>query len=148
LTFATERFDLVISEDVFEHVRDYRQGFHEVWRVLRFGGAHVFTVPYRAEAPTIDRFARVNGRLVPVMPVEIHYDGLRNGIPAVTTFGYDLVDTLREIGFDTAMCPARADEIKDCRTYMSLSFVSVKRTPGGAGSAGAAAARPREASRR
>ena len=44
LTFSAERFNLIISQDVFEHVCDPWKGFAEIHRVLKNGGYHVFTV--------------------------------------------------------------------------------------------------------
>jgi len=46
LTFQNESFDLVITEDIFEHVRDYKKGFKEISRVLKNGGYHIFTIPF------------------------------------------------------------------------------------------------------
>ena len=45
LTFADEQFDLIVTQEVFEHVFDYRRGFREVMRTVKPGGAHVFTTP-------------------------------------------------------------------------------------------------------
>ena len=45
LTFGDAQFDLVITQEVFEHVFDYRKAFREVMRTVRAGGAHVFTTP-------------------------------------------------------------------------------------------------------
>ena len=45
LTFADGRFELVMTQEVFEHVFDYRRAFREVMRTVRPGGAHVFTTP-------------------------------------------------------------------------------------------------------
>lgn len=44
-TFPDESFDLVISQDVFEHILDPAAAFREVARTLRPGGAHIFTTP-------------------------------------------------------------------------------------------------------
>ena len=38
LTFPDDRFDVVITQDVFEHVFDYRMAFREVMRTVRPGG--------------------------------------------------------------------------------------------------------------
>jgi hypothetical protein len=45
-TFPHESFDLVIVQDVFEHVLQPARAFAEGARTLRPGGAHVYTVPY------------------------------------------------------------------------------------------------------
>jgi FkbM family methyltransferase len=45
ITYADASFDLVISEDVMQHVADPVAGFAETARVLRPGGSHIFTIP-------------------------------------------------------------------------------------------------------
>ena len=44
-TFGDDRFDLVITQDVMEHVLDPQAAFREIARTLKPGGAHVFTTP-------------------------------------------------------------------------------------------------------
>ena len=44
MTFQNESFDLFITQDVFEHVMEPNKAFKEIERVLKPGGAHVFTV--------------------------------------------------------------------------------------------------------
>ena len=51
LSFPDASLDLVITSDVFEHVRKPHVAFAELHRVLRPGGAHVFTVPLRHPMP-------------------------------------------------------------------------------------------------
>ena len=104
LTFADESFDLVISSDIFEHVRGPLQAFAEIFRVLRVGGFHVFTVPLAWPLPGITK-ARVDysgpdDRFLE--PPEYH------GCPTdpagslvYTDFGMDLPEQLRELGFET-----------------------------------------------
>jgi SAM-dependent methyltransferase len=55
LTFPDESFDLVISQDVFEHVLRPELAFAEIARTLKPGGAHVFTVPYFRGKKTLIR---------------------------------------------------------------------------------------------
>ena len=45
LTFADESFDLFVTQDVMEHVFKPDLAFREIRRVLKPGGAHIFTVP-------------------------------------------------------------------------------------------------------
>jgi Methyltransferase domain len=44
-TFENEVFDLVISQDVMEHIYDPAKAFSEIARTLKPGGAHIFSVP-------------------------------------------------------------------------------------------------------
>ena len=52
LTLADSSVDIFVTQDVFEHVLEPERGFAEVARVLRPGGAHVFTVPVYQRAST------------------------------------------------------------------------------------------------
>jgi SAM-dependent methyltransferase len=52
LTFESETFDLVVTQDVFEHVLRPEVAFSEIARVLQPDGAHVFTVPFNDTLPT------------------------------------------------------------------------------------------------
>ncbi len=94
LTFPTGSLDVVVTSEVFEHIDDPWAAFAEVRRVLRVGGAHVFTVP-TIDGPTVDRAG---------LPAVIHLDELRpEGIMVSTDFGLDLVERLHEFGFETAV---------------------------------------------
>jgi SAM-dependent methyltransferase len=44
-TFADETFDLIITQDVFEHLFEPDVAHREIWRTLKPGGAHCFTTP-------------------------------------------------------------------------------------------------------
>ena len=75
LTFADASFDLVITQDVFEHVMNPARAFAEIARVLRPGGAHVFTVPwYRGEATRVRAHLDRAGALVHDLPAQYHCD--------------------------------------------------------------------------
>lgn len=45
LTYADETFDLVITQDVMEHVSAPEVAFKSIMRIIKRGGAHVFTTP-------------------------------------------------------------------------------------------------------
>lgn len=48
--FEAERFDLVICNQVFEHLKNVFHPLDEIYRVLRVGGMLIFSVPNLASA--------------------------------------------------------------------------------------------------
>jgi SAM-dependent methyltransferase len=118
-----DEFDLVITEDMFEHVRDYKKGFQEIFRVLKPGGCHVFTIPFLFDRPTLIRVDTDGTRDVAILPPEYH--GEKNGkkILAYRTFGLDLLDFLKEIGFETVVDFSKYADQKN-GIFDSYAFVS------------------------
>ena len=97
LTFADQSFDLIVSGDVLEHVPDARAAFRESFRVLRPGGAHVFTVPN--EPKTICRAVIEDGRVTHLAEPEYHADPLDpNGILAFWHYGPDMQQQFGDSG--------------------------------------------------
>lgn len=73
LTFSDASFDLFITQDVFEHVIDPANAFREIARVLKPGGAHVFTMPWYPDLKENRVRARMeNGQLVHVEEAVYH----------------------------------------------------------------------------
>ena len=106
LTFADACVDLLITSDVFEHVRDPWEGFGEVFRVLRPGGHHVFTVPFTWPLPgmTISRIDTSGPDDVLLMPAAYHKSPVGpEGSLVYTDFGLDAPERLRELGFRTVV---------------------------------------------
>ena len=105
LTYADASFDLVTSTEVFEHVPDDRRAFLEVHRVLRPGGALVFTVPLMEVAATLERARLEAGAIVHLTEPEYHGDRLRGHgrVLAFRTYGLDILDRLRAAGFEARL---------------------------------------------
>jgi SAM-dependent methyltransferase len=126
LSFEPESFDLVITSDIFEHVRHPYRAFAEVHRVLRAGGMHIFTVPcyWPMRASTIAR-VDVSGA-EDVLLMEPAYHG-RNGEHLVyNDFGLDMLDRLEATGFVTDVTLfASASET----TSRQATFCSVRPLP-------------------
>ena len=105
LTFADDSFDLVISQDVFEHISDPAKGFSEVARVLRPGGAHIFTVPQDLRlAESITRARLHDGKIDHILPPEFHGDPIRpEGALVFTDFGADIAAMVAEAGMELSI---------------------------------------------
>lgn len=115
IPFDDNALDVIISEDVFEHISDYKKAFSEILRVLKPGGIHVFTIPLHEGRKTVSRIGN---------PKKIyHGDPLRDsGALVMTDFGDDIVDYLNDIGYETSVAMKHKffseDEITDCdNTY-------------------------------
>ena len=48
LSFDSESIDLYISNDVLEHVFDYKSALSEAYRILRDGGVFLFHIPFHS----------------------------------------------------------------------------------------------------
>ena len=122
LTFPDQSFDVVITEDVLEHVKYHERAFTEVHRVLSDGGIHIFTVPFVFDLPTIVRVEAETDRFL--LPPEYHGDSLRGKILAYRTFGIDMYEVLENIGFHTSVAFSR---LKDLRFGIVDSYVFISR---------------------
>jgi SAM-dependent methyltransferase len=107
LSFDDRSFDIVITQDVFEHIENPRSAFKEVERVLKPGGSHVFTIPYYPGQLTEARVRIVNGAPVSAHELEYHGNPIDNaGSLVFTRFGSDLKDIVfRESGMRTSIHP-------------------------------------------
>ena len=108
LSFDDDALELVITQDVFEHVPDYPAAFAECARVLEPGGRLVFTVPCFAHLDETDVIAEIDaaGEVVHHGPPEIHGNPVGDGSVCFQHFGWDLLDALRSAGFADAVAHA------------------------------------------
>ncbi len=96
-TFADGSFNLVVTQDVFEHVLDPARGFREVARTLRAGGAHVFTVPWYHWKETLVRAVRESGALRHLVEPDYHRNPIDpRGSLVVTEWGRDLCEFIEK----------------------------------------------------
>jgi SAM-dependent methyltransferase len=104
LTYADASFDLVTSTEVFEHVADDRRGFAELRRVLRPGGAFIFTVPIEDAERTVERAVQRDGAIEHLLPPAYHDDRIRGRgqVLVFRDYGRDICARLREAGFRDA----------------------------------------------
>jgi SAM-dependent methyltransferase len=122
-TFPSDHFDLIITSDVFEHVRKPELAFREVYRILHAGGAHVFSIPVLSpmSATTVERVDTSGTDDVLILEAVYH-----NTHIVYNDFGHDLVGRLDEIGFHTDVV---AFESTSANAARLLTFRSVKPRP-------------------
>jgi SAM-dependent methyltransferase len=107
LSFKDNSFDHLLSGDVFEHIPDPYLAHREVFRVLKPGGSHVFTVPFSQMGYADEKRATIdsNGKIVHHSEPLYHYDPVRSdqGVLVYTIFAVEMLVRLKEIGFNTQM---------------------------------------------
>ena len=94
-TFSEESFDLVITQDVMEHVYDPKKAFKEIARTLKKGGSHIFTVPLVNKFEKSERWAEKgeNGEPIFLKMPEYHGNPVDpKGSPVTMHWGFDIVD--------------------------------------------------------
>jgi SAM-dependent methyltransferase len=85
LTFPDAAFDLFVTQDVLEHVFRPDRVVREVMRVLKPGGAHVFTTPkHRALRKTSCRARMDGGQIQYLLQPEYHGNPIGDGRSLVT----------------------------------------------------------------
>lgn len=93
-TFDDATFDLVVTQDVLEHVFDIDAAFREISRTLRPGGAHIFTTPLVRKAKATEPRAQrgVDGTIRYLAEPEYHGNPVdpEGGSLVTWHFGFDL----------------------------------------------------------
>jgi hypothetical protein len=104
LSFKDASFHVVMTNEVLEHVPSIDAALSEMARVLKPGGWHIGTCPFRVT----DRASQVrtkleNGQLVHLMEPEWHGDPMGTGGSLVFEVpGWDILDRAKAAGFSCA----------------------------------------------
>ena len=104
LSFKDSSVDLIISNDVFEHVPSPARAFSECVRVLRPGGVMLATIPFHSNTDISVTRATLNGdALTNLLPPVYHGNPVStDGSIVFTDFGWDILDDIRKAGFSDA----------------------------------------------
>ncbi len=104
-TFADESFDLVITQDVMEHIFHPDRAYREIWRTLKPGGLYLHTTPIYKDRVTSERRASIGGDGKVVHLAEPEYHG--NPVDpkgSLVTFHYGVRSRRPYSGVDILRC--------------------------------------------
>lgn len=106
LSYPDESFDLIVSNDVLEHIPDPARALHECFRVLKPGGSVLATFPFHVTNETTVSRARLVGRTIEhLLPPQYHGNPLSSqGSLVFRDFGWDMLEVMRVVGFAPAAC--------------------------------------------
>jgi SAM-dependent methyltransferase len=95
-TFPDETFDIVITQDVFEHLFDPEAAIREIARTLKPGGACLMTVPLVNKERPAERRASLEGGEVVHHAPPVHHGNPIDPEGALVTidWGYDIAEAL------------------------------------------------------
>jgi len=98
-TFDNESFDLVITQDVFEHLLRPDLAICEIARTLRPGGAHICTVPMvMREQPSRRRARLSEGKIINELPPDYHGNPMSaDGSLVTIDWGFDIANYLSRL---------------------------------------------------
>ncbi|MFM0689222.1 class I SAM-dependent methyltransferase [Paraburkholderia strydomiana] len=97
MTFADNTFDIFITEDVLEHVFHPDKAIAEIMRVLRPGGAHVFTAPKQKWITHTRQCAKlVDNEIEHILEPQYHIAANGGGSLVTWEYGYDFELLLSE----------------------------------------------------
>jgi len=102
LSFPSCSLDVIVHNDVLEHVFNYRKALEELHRVLRKGGSLIFTCPFFFMLNRELQKARIltDGSIEFLMEPEYHGDPINpQGALTFYHYGWGLLDDLIQCGF-------------------------------------------------
>ena len=104
MSFGDASLDLIVSNDVFEHVPDPWQGLRECVRVLRPGGELLMSIPFDPALSESERRAEYGpSGIRHLKPPMYHGNPVStDGSLVFTDFGWDVLERLRDAGFARA----------------------------------------------
>jgi SAM-dependent methyltransferase len=101
LSFPDGSLDLIVSNDVFEHVPNPAKAFAECVRVLKSSGIVLATIPFHSDSDiSVSRARLSNGQVEHFLSPSFHGNPVSaDGSLVFTDFGWDLMNVMKVAGF-------------------------------------------------
>ncbi|SEA43271.1 class I SAM-dependent methyltransferase [Nitrosospira multiformis] len=111
MSFETRSIDLIVSNDVFEHVPDFSKALQECARVLSSNGLMIATIPFDPNRDKSEVRAKIiNNHVNFILPAQYHGNPLsEEGCLVFHDFGWDVLEEFSEAGFSSTRCEVYAD---------------------------------------
>jgi SAM-dependent methyltransferase len=105
MSFPDNSFDLIVSNDVLEHVPSPEKALQECVRVLRPGGTMLVTIPFfSSRDASVTRAEVVGNTTNHLLPPAFHGNPVsENGSLVFTDFGWDIFRMFLSVGFSDAV---------------------------------------------
>jgi len=103
LSFEDNSIDKILSFDCLEHIPNYKEAIEESYRVLKKDGRILFSFPFsKSLDQTLVRATVSEGGVIShLSEPEYHGDPFnKKGCLSYYTFGWDILKTLRSVGFN------------------------------------------------
>ena len=102
LTYPENYFDFILTSETLEHVSDPDKAWQEIYRTLKGGGYHIFTIPVVPwQRKTRQRARIVGGMREDLLEPAYHSPWGREDVFVYTDFGMDVLEKLNDIGLKT-----------------------------------------------
>jgi SAM-dependent methyltransferase len=129
LTFADNSIDLLITQDVFEHVMEPEKAFNEIARVLKPGGAHIFSMPWYPQLQKTRQRAKVEkGNIIYLEEPVYHGNPVDREKGSLVTFdwGQDFIDFIYKSSGMYTIIYLQKDKHKGLEAEFLEIFISRK----------------------
>jgi SAM-dependent methyltransferase len=129
LTFPDNSFDIFVTQDVMEHIFHPDKAFSEIARVLKPGGAHIFTAPLVNKTRKTERWASLasDGSILHHRPAEYHGNPVdAKGALVTMHWGYDIAAYIQQAAGTPTVIIQIDDIEKGIRAELIDVLVSVK----------------------
>ncbi len=115
LSLPSATFDLVTTNEVFEHVPDLDAALKELSRILKPGGWHIGTHPFTYTDKSVVKARLENGEVIYLSEPEYHGDPFNDhGSLVFEIPGWDILDRARSAGFTEAYMRMLVSQYHGC----------------------------------
>lgn len=90
MTFEDSSFDLIITQDVFEHIMNPAAALKEISRVLKPGGAHIFTMPWYPKLKQTRQRAKMVNHKIEFLEEPVYHGNPIDSEGSLVTFDWGL----------------------------------------------------------